>query len=162
MANTRKMKIIFLDIDGVLNYEALTRTASWNLEKPETMLCPQAVARLNTIIEKTGAKVIITSTWKDHFKLEEIATAFKSKGFAGEIIGSTESRALSSRADEIGKWLAKQLDMESFAILDDMTNFGMLSDFHVCTAFKNGLTDSDAQKAIAILQQWSTQGNDRR
>jgi predicted mannosyl-3-phosphoglycerate phosphatase (HAD superfamily) len=50
------MKIIFLDIDGVLNnYNTLGEGLNWE---------SNAVKILKRIIKETGAKVVLSSTWR--------------------------------------------------------------------------------------------------
>ena len=54
------MKLIFLDIDGVLNYEGygrLTRSGTRFVD-------PVLIKRLKKIIDCTGAKVVLSSTWR--------------------------------------------------------------------------------------------------
>ena len=55
-------KVIFLDIDGVLN------TKYWHAQKEKDQygytFDATAVANLAKIIEKTGADIVISSSWK--------------------------------------------------------------------------------------------------
>ena len=61
------MKIIFLDIDGVLNTsetyiqrrKEYEKTKRWNVE-----IDLERVARLKYIINMTGAKVVLSSSWR--------------------------------------------------------------------------------------------------
>ena len=52
------MKIIFLDIDGVLNVIPQGR------DEYGAIFHPEFVANLKHIIDKTGAKLVISSTWR--------------------------------------------------------------------------------------------------
>lgn len=56
------MKVIFLDIDGVLN------TKYWENMKVRDQyghtFDPNSVANLARIIEETGAEIVISSSWK--------------------------------------------------------------------------------------------------
>lgn len=52
------MKIIFLDIDGVLNVNFNGR------DKYGRIFHPNFVDNLRDIINRTGAKIVISSTWK--------------------------------------------------------------------------------------------------
>ena len=53
------MKVIFLDIDGVLNGEkSRTRCAGYIGIDSDKLL------RLKRIVEQTGAKIVLISTWK--------------------------------------------------------------------------------------------------
>ena len=59
------MKIIFLDIDGVLNtYNSMDR------------FCPKAVSCLNEFVQESGAKVVISSSWRLSWKIEEMREYF--------------------------------------------------------------------------------------
>lgn len=53
------MKIIFLDIDGVLNCEKTP-----NPRKLRYIVDPKLLKRFERLIERTGAKVVLSSTWR--------------------------------------------------------------------------------------------------
>lgn len=53
-----KEKIIFLDIDGVLN-----SAHNW----PENLLSQSLTDNLKRIVDKTGAKIVLSSSWKNFF-----------------------------------------------------------------------------------------------
>ena len=53
-----KEKIIFLDIDGVLN-----SVHNW----PENLLHQSLTNNLKHIVDKTGAKIVLSSSWKNFF-----------------------------------------------------------------------------------------------
>ena len=51
------MKAIFLDVDGVLT--------TFSYHNPDTNhINPEKVQVLRQIVERTGAKIVLTSTWK--------------------------------------------------------------------------------------------------
>lgn len=54
------MKLIFLDIDGVLNYEGYERFTRMGTR----FVDPVLIKRLKKIIDRTGAKVVLSSTWR--------------------------------------------------------------------------------------------------
>ena len=60
------MKVIFLDIDGVLNYTKwyTDERNPGNLHGQEGDLDPLCVDRIIRICEETGAKVVISSDWR--------------------------------------------------------------------------------------------------
>jgi hypothetical protein len=119
------MKIIFLDIDGVLNGHAFLAAQSkkvtsepklYRIDDDETwlgMLDPENVAKLNEIVEATDAKVVISSSWRCPHAWEKIAGWLCKKGFKGEVIGATddactwpeEEAKVADRCDEIQRWL---------------------------------------------------------
>ena len=54
------MKVIFLDIDGVLNCKK-TRPTHANSHTWSISVC---LVRFKRLLEKTGAKVVLSSTWR--------------------------------------------------------------------------------------------------
>lgn len=102
------MRVILLDIDGVLNSEQYARkmearhyqlghTEPASPKRETTCDCfllfkhvdREAVARLNRIIAGTSAKIVISSTWRKKFDLSELRTIFADHGLVGEIIDAT-------------------------------------------------------------------------
>ena len=90
------MKIIFLDIDGVLNHQIWFE--KWHKSEKRTdteeqyndsMIDPESVDLLNKIIADTDAKVVISSSWRKNNTIESMQTLLDKKGFKGEIIGLT-------------------------------------------------------------------------
>lgn len=53
------MKIIFLDIDGVLNCKFTKKEIFWF-----AFVSPQKIELLKQLIERSGAKVVLSSTWR--------------------------------------------------------------------------------------------------
>ena len=51
-------KIIFLDIDGVLNSE------TYDKNRTAGAIDPECAKRLNRIIKETNADIVISSSWK--------------------------------------------------------------------------------------------------
>jgi hypothetical protein len=94
------MKIIFLDIDGVLNCEEAyksglhCRYVHWFKPDYETehdyhqSFYPKSKKLLNKLIDKTGAKIVISSTWR-HSGLEWMREVWSQEEMSGEIIGIT-------------------------------------------------------------------------
>jgi len=157
------MKVIFLDFDGVLNSEEMfaAKTVNGTIYIPEEFpyseICPNAINRLNHIIEQTGAVVCVSSTWRLGRKRTELQELLAHVGFKGTVIGKTPDfrEGYPSRGKEIAAWLKQTLEareIESFVILDDDDD--MLPEQQanfVKTSFKKGLTDELAAKAIEIL-----------
>lgn len=57
------MKILFLDIDGVLNSYQFYENKS-NQELVDNPFDTACVRHLKTIIDATDAKIVLTSTWR--------------------------------------------------------------------------------------------------
>src|SRR5690242_6033276 len=78
------MKVVFLDFDGVLNsFQYIDAT---RMREP---LDPAAVARLNAILARSGAKVVVSSTWRVRRSVEELQRVLVKVGFEGEVIDKT-------------------------------------------------------------------------
>ena len=169
------MKIIFLDIDGVLNSEQHMktepfRTGSSFMSYEGSQIDPELVKNLNAITDATGANLVISSTWR--FKIKEVRMFrefAKYVGIKAPIIGYTNTvpddtrRSIQAetgnwidrvfRGHEIHAWLIdnKHLEIDSYVILDDNSDMEYMTPHLVQTQFECGLTVSDAQRAIAHL-----------
>jgi len=161
------MRVAFTDFDGVLN------SADWTARRGGTPadwldrsrdLDPTAVARLNVIVEGTGAGVVISSSWRIMYPLDEIEKLLSDAGFRGEIVGVTpcyrsgswESGRYATRAEEIRAWLDEHPDVESFVILDDdglgeKCGPSPLDSRLVRTNILHGLQPEHVEAAIEIL-----------
>lgn len=105
------MKLIFLDIDGVLNtsddncYRHLLRQheaeskdipyksgelISKTHDKYGNLFDDRAVKWLQYVVETTGAKIVISSTWR-FSGLEEMQSMWSHRELPGEVIGITPS-----------------------------------------------------------------------
>ena len=116
------MNVIFLDIDGVLRTDASDRYWSDVTRQPipqsvfDRLFSSRSIAILNEIIYITGAKVVITSTWRVQHTLEELIQKFKIRGFRGEIIDKTN--IIGNRGEEIQEWLDTN-SVNKYVVIDD-------------------------------------------
>lgn len=151
------MKILFLDIDGVLNSREYDRRRNWN---EQTDIDETRLPLVKEIIDKTGAKIVLISTWRSHWNRDVnlcdedgmyINRLFSKYGLA--IYDKTPDLGLlSKRKDEVKAWLAEyKSDIEGFVILDDY-RFGWddLSDFYIHTNPNYGLGLEKEHVALAI------------
>jgi hypothetical protein len=84
------MRVIFLDIDGVLNHCDTRSNALVTHEEPLPLpIAPECMARLNRLIAETGAKIVISSSWRLYAGWQELSKALARKGLVAEVIGST-------------------------------------------------------------------------
>jgi hypothetical protein len=93
------MKIIFLDIDGILNCEDAYRAGhcqyvEWIWEDGRKdhyqRFCSWSKELLNRLIRETGAKIVISSTWRLS-GIDFIKKVWELEEMEGEIIGITPS-----------------------------------------------------------------------
>src|SRR5271167_3063429 len=120
-----KMKVIFLDFDGVLN-----SSASFVLEtrirkaKPQTgrrlppvneTLCHVCTSNFQMILEEVpSAKIVISSTWREIYNLEWLKKKLKSYGIdSSRVIDKTPS-SFRDRGYEIKQWLEEHPEVTNF------------------------------------------------
>ena len=82
------------------------------------------VSVLNSIVSRTGAKVVIVSTWRVFYSLAALRRIFKRNGFIGEIVGTTicretEFRDPFNRSLEIAHYIYSN-DVNNYVIIDDV------------------------------------------
>lgn len=161
------MKILVLDIDGVLN------VCYPKHDEFGSLFHPHFEDNLRYIIEQTGAKIVISSTWR-FAGLSEMQRMWKERNLAGEVIDVTPDCALNIEPDENGnyerkergyevkEWLDAHPEVTHYAICDDdedflenqMNNFVRTSknqDHPDCVDIGYGLTKICAEKVIEIL-----------
>jgi hypothetical protein len=151
------VKILFLDIDGVLNHHDWWRRrgelpdGSSEFDRRLHDLDPVAVGYLNEIVAATKVKVVISSTWRQHSSLSDLRGLLKKAGFIGDLIDKTP-RIPAPRGREIQLWLDEALrDVESFVILDDDDDMEHLSYRLVKTSMFHGLLPSHIDQVVAMM-----------
>lgn len=162
------MKVIFLDFDGVLNVIPQGHDYYGGIFHPEF------VENLRRIINETGAKLVISSSWR-HGGLERMRKMWEHRQYPGEIIGITPDlrwRTKDSdldrnedkmvRGDEIQSILDQHPQISNYVIIDDDNdmlpsqrgNFVITSNninHPDCIDIGYGLTNECTNKAIRIL-----------
>lgn len=108
-------KYLFLDVDGVLNSVSWYRE-EWNKyhSYPHGDFDPKCVEIVNRIVEETGCKVVVSSSWRTESNLQSI---FDKAGLKFKIHSITPFG--SHRGCEIQEWLDSQTEPYVYAILDD-------------------------------------------
>lgn len=155
-------KLIFLDIDGVLNCNDTINKPRWkdNEEGQKNyFLDEDLIQLLNYVIKRTGAKVVVSSTWRKLYEQEHLQTILEDYGFEGEIIGMTGACCSGIRGVEILNYvkendgqLGHYSDFNSYVILDDDSDMLIWQkDNFVNTDGRVGLAKHHVYKAINIL-----------
>lgn len=151
------MKLLFLDIDGVLNsHDWYVRRGGYvGRERPMQELDPEACARLQGLCSATGAQIVVSSTWRLIYKLPALRSLLGARGISVPVLGVTPSAPREERGLEIQRWLdttaAKHGDVESIVILDDDSDIAHLTPWFVKTHFDRGLTDWEVERAKEVL-----------
>ena len=141
------MATIFLDIDGVLINRKSLRQASGLRANAD----PYCVAELNRITDATGAKIVVSSTWRRQGR-RFVTDALRKWGVGGQIVGCTPVINVPDRGNEIQAFIDEyHRPVGSFVILDDDSDMLHLMPRLIRTEFETGLTQADAERAIAML-----------
>ena len=162
-------KIVFLDIDGVLNTERWFTQMTKNTPKDKYGYAfdPIAIKNLSRIIDVTGAEIVISSSWKS-FGFEGMLEMWRERNLPGKIIGITPNSVSDEmllnadidsielfhiRGEEIKEWLTKHgKRVSNYVIIDDMDNMLPEQQSHfVQTNPEVGITEDDVERSITIL-----------
>ena len=155
------MKVIFLDVDGVLNSEhshSIDKNDNWM----ENEVSDNHIQWLKKIVDETGAKIVLSSSWRHYHPKATGSNTITDPLFkvldrklreAGlEIIDITPDLRGKMRGLEIDAWLNSNAEVDKYVIIDDDIDFTDLQKpYFVNTTFKYGLTEVLAIKAINIL-----------
>lgn len=162
------IKIIFLDIDGVLNshkwyHERLSRQT--DLDEFD----PNCVSLINKLTDVTGAKIVLSSSWRRGKSLNELKQLFKDVGITGELIGKTPILSFLCdienyhysvpRGNEIKAWIeinryalnSKDFKLQYVIIDDESDMLYWQRNKFVQTNHDIGFTESDYNKCLKIL-----------
>lgn len=158
------MKVIFLDIDGVLNSELfyqnkvnnykIATQQNLNIDQIRVFvnMDPDAIATLNDIVDATGAEIVISSAWRNDLN---IPYKMRYAGLKKPIYGITPRHESRHRGMEIQMWLDRykndNIDIK-YVILDDDTDMLECQSSHfVHIDNYHGLTKEYCEKIISIL-----------
>lgn len=159
------MKVIFLDVDGVLN------STHWYIRnhkrhpercRVDTAINPRFVRNLKKIVDKTGAKIVLSATCRGAVrknKMHYLRKIFKEYGL--EIYDYTPHTGM-ERGIDIQEWLNHHLNVTNIVIIDDDSDMCHLTEYLVKTInfykkpllwyFKEGLCDKKVKEAICMLK----------
>lgn len=109
------MRVLFLDVDGVLNSDAyLQPRASRAHVEMAQLLDPAACALLNDVLAATGARIVLSSDWR--FKigsLTEMERMLRGRGaLCAELVGQTPNIVRRCRDEGVAfrlQWVSEQL-----------------------------------------------------
>ncbi len=142
------MKVIFLDIDGVLNVK------NWHEKKSHFFIDKDKAKLLAKLIKETNSKVILSSSWREPYFDEIVSNA------NGNVISEAhkifnkykipvvdKTPSYKTREDEIISKIV-EYNLDSYVVFDDK-----LLDLPnvIQTNQEVGLTEKDIAKALEIL-----------
>lgn len=147
--------VIFADVDG-----PLSPIRAWALPKPPREESrsfyawdPVACAMVKNVCDRTGGKVVVSSSWRLHGK-EDCLAAFAFNGITAEYIHEDWATKVfrdpnrNMRADEIREWLSRHPEVTKFAAIDDDT-MDIENFVHVSTY--NGLMFEHWEQMLTIF-----------
>ena len=153
-------KVIFLDIDGVLNterqHDRCVETGAAYVDDIGYAFDPVAVANLKKIVDETGADIVISSSWK-FWGLSTMQKLWASRELPGKVVDVTPNNVSDElllkvdlslmdmpacKGSEIKEWLSTSgQDVTHYAILDDVPDMLPVQQSHfVQTDPRNGIT----------------------
>ena len=153
------MKVIFLDIDGVLNYaEHMEReykkghpTSSYYL-----VLDHDKIELLANLVRTTGAIVVISSSWRiggfeQAKSIKNLTEQLNQHGIV--VYGYTPTSYEGVRGREIAQWIMRNCsNIPQFCIFDDDSDMEDLTDDHlVKTSWQIGLVPDNIEQAREVL-----------
>lgn len=151
------MNLIFCDVDGVLNNNRTRIITSDGWCFVEDHL----VARLKKLIDLSGARLVLSSTWREGWNQEDeskndisfIELRNKFKEFGIEIFDRTGDMRM-HRWQSIKEYFERPREdsIEHYVILDDYDDMGEYMNHLVLTSASTGLTEEDIQDALEILK----------
>src|SRR5436190_2364203 len=109
VACSSRMKVIFLDIDGVLNCK--TTRNSRNLPY---VVDPKLLRRFKRLLDRTGAKVVLASTWR-----YDPAGLFSARRAGIPFMDVIPDMPKRPRRDEVLAWLKRHPKVKRFVVIDD-------------------------------------------
>ncbi len=159
------MKVIFLDIDGVLRTADAISNGTFDFFGPPENnygFDKAAVRNLNLLLDETDARIVISSSLRLNNSIQQLSTILKVGGVVEPpIIGVTpvvmNNKSLHGRrGKEILKWLSENPSVENYLVIDDCDYpdlDGIPRDHIVKTTYQYGFgTDEAYQKALEVLQ----------
>jgi len=144
------MKIVFLDIDGVLNsHRSVIAFGGYPhtvVGHERAMFDEVAVRLIAGVVRTAGASVVLSSTWRKFDGWEEIGPAL-----GMPIIDRTPSM-LGCRGMEIADWLHRHPEVERYAIIDDDSDMlEVQKPFFVHTSHFEGFSWKNAEKLAELM-----------
>lgn len=148
------MKVIFLDFDGVI-----TIPPEWHLDVNK-------IKYIKQIVDTTGAKIVVSSSWRMNSIEETIIDIYKNelplnskifKWFLNNLYDvipwvCDDKYNGTGRGGEIQTWLDKHPEVDNYVIIDDDGDMLDSQLFHfVQTNYEDGITELETNWCIKIL-----------
>ena len=149
--------LLFLDIDGVMVPAKGWKSPDF-LEDGFPAFSIRAIAALQNLVSKNGVTVMLTTSHKSNYSIDEWKNIFKNRGINISHLETLPANyANHNRKDEIMDWLThNNRNDESFIIIDDDKSLNSLSGYLkerlIQTSPYIGLTEEHLGIIYSILQ----------
>jgi hypothetical protein len=149
------MKILFLDIDGVLNscrssmaYSGYPHTIKETVIEDFEKFDDIAVTLIRKLCRLTNTNIVLSSTWRFYISPEDLG-----KQLNLPIFDKTPHKLSSTRGEEIKMYLDSAKDIERYAIVDDDNDMlkEQLPHFVEVNSI-NGLSYENYNKLLQLLK----------
>ena len=143
------MRILFLDVDGVLNrtgFEPVNTVelASW--------IEPGPAAHLDAAVRAIEAEVVMSSDWRLACSLDQLREQLARAGIAVALRDITPVLEGQPRWREIEAWMVEhRVHPEDVVIVDDVLTMGPLGWRHVRISPRDGLDEAAAAAIRAMF-----------
>jgi len=156
-----KSPVIFLDMDGVISTARAHKARAGDIW-PDRWIDAEAVANLNDLCARSGAIVVVSSTWRLNHDGGEFLTILNRNGFTGTIHDDWRTKSLitavpgsslvaaTMRGEEVLEWLSRHPEVTRHVILDDDSDF-LPDQPLIKTPFETGLSVGHVEVALALL-----------
>lgn len=153
------MKVIFLDVDGVLNSgEYMTEIKDFrsSMSEAQKMVDMRCLINLRRIVDETGARIVVTSSVRKEPEFNEFKEYISHEGLRVHDVTLDFGDSGIHRGDEIREWIRKHSEeLEEFVIFDDDTfpDFNELEEYQIAPKFhgNRGIEEEHVQMAITRL-----------
>jgi hypothetical protein len=154
--------------------------ARWTNDMGRRTIDPARVARVQRICDETGAAIVIVSGRRSWATAEEIASWLRSAGLTAPVLGAVGGIKFSGadlRQTALREWLDEHPEVTRWCVVDDLVSAwestrnverrelfrGRMTMVHTTERFvapwlvgrcvhpRDGITDADADAAVAIL-----------
>ncbi len=158
------MKVIFLDIEGVLITSRKVRAEGMvdpGITVDQDIFDKIAVQNLNRLLKETGAKIVVSSFWRMGIPKANLILMLKLAGIKNPpIIDVTpfvwdKELKRTNRGKEILEWLEKNPFVDEYIVIDDCgyeNLHGIPPERYIHTTLSSGFgSDEVYKKAVEVL-----------
>jgi len=142
------VRILFLDIDGVLNRTGYQPDESVGLR---SWIEPDLARRLCDVLAETGAHVVMSSDWRQGRELDVLRDELAAAGVECTLVGATPVLG-KARWHEIKAWMIEHaIEAEAMVIVDDGYDMGPFHERFVRTSPLTGLDEAAARRIVRLF-----------